>query len=477
MKKGIWSATAILLTSVFHANAIETTTTLEQQQAVAVTIYNENLALVKDTRKLSLPTGESRLSFRDVSALIRPETAFLRNIDAPGTVSVIEQNFDYDLLSPQKMVEKFLGKTIQIATMNPATGKEKIEKAKILSIQNGIVAKIGQRIETNPKGRFIFSEIPPNLRDRPTLSILLNNSSKKTEQFELSYLTNGLSWKADYVAELNSDDSRLDLLGWISLNNGSGTSYNNAKLQLVAGDVNRVRPHLTRRRFDAEMAVSNVKAQSAREEALFEYHLYTLERPTTIADNQNKQVSLLNASSVKVDKEYLLEGRSYYYFGRHPQLEQKLKTNVFINLANTESNNLGMALPKGVVRVYKKDLDGNAQFIGEDRIDHTPKNEKIRLKLGKAFDITARKTQTDYRKKRPSRAHYSHASESDYTIEIKNAKEEKITVLIREPIPGDWKILAENFPHKKVSAGMAEWAVTIPAEGKTTLSYSVLTER
>ncbi len=464
---------ALAVMSVQAADT-ERLTRLSDQTAVAVTIYNENLALVKDARKVSLAPGFNRLAFRGVSARMRPETALLRSLEAGGALRVLEQNFDFDLLTPQKLLEKYVGKGIRIASMNPATGVETIEDATVLSTNNGVVLKIGDRIETNPRGRYIFDRVPDNLRDKPTLVIQLENDQSGPQDLELSYLTGGLSWKADYVAELNPEDNRIDLTGWVTLNNVSGTAYNNARMQLVAGDVNQVRQRvpMAAKMARAEMVMEDAVGNMA-EESLFEYHLYTLNRPTTIADNQTKQVSLLTASSVPVQKQFLLQGSDYYYRSSYGDIGQKMKIGVFVKFSNEEDAGLGLPLPKGIVRVYKKDSAGNAQFVGEDNIDHTPKKEEVRLKLGDAFDITADKKQTLF-KKRTAIAQYNYAFESAYRIELKNAKPEPVTVVVREPVPGDWKMLEESHVHQKVAAGTAEWQVPIPAEGKTVLEYRVL---
>ncbi|MGB1800218.1 MAG: DUF4139 domain-containing protein [Gammaproteobacteria bacterium] len=462
-----------LISTTSFANEAEKRTSLKDQKSVAVTIYNENLALIKDQRTIKLDKGFNLLAFRGVSAKMRAETALLRNLNK-AELNVIEQNFDFDLLTPQKLLEKYVGKQVQIASMNPATGEEKIDTATILSTNQGVVVQIDDRIETNPRGRYIFDKLPENLRDQPTLVIQLNSSTAKPQDVELSYLSGGLSWKADYVAELNANDDKLDLVGWVTLNNTSGTSYNNAKLQLVAGDVNVVKNKF-RKIARAEMAVMEMAADAPamQQESLFEYHLYSLNRPTTIADKQKKQVSLLSATQVPVNKEFLLQGSNYYYQSSYGDIGQKLKVGVFVEFKNKEKSGLGMPLPKGVVRVYKKDKSGNAQFIGEDNIDHTPKNEDVRLKLGDAFDITADKKQTSF-KKRNAYGKYNYAYESSYQVKIKNAKSEAVTVVVREPIPGDWKIEAESHKHKKVAAGTAEWHIKVPAEASTTLEYTAL---
>ncbi len=449
---------------------VETRSTLADQKSVAVTIYNGDLALVKDTRTVKLNKGLNVVALRDVSAKIRPETALLRSINAPGSLALLEQNFDYDLLSPKKMLEKFVGKTVTVIKTNPATGQESSEKAEVLSANNGIVLKIGNRIETGVPGRIVYDDVPDNLRDRPTLITHLNNKGVQNQTVELSYLTSGLGWAADYVAELNDKKDQLDLSGWVTLKNMSGASYNNAKLQLVAGDVNRVSRRSSRSNMKgmrSEMVMDAAAAPMAQE-GLLEFHLYSLKRPTTIKENQTKQVALLSAIKIPVMKELVLQGAQHYYRGQYGQIGTKMKVGVYIEFDNKEASQLGMPLPKGVVRVYKKDSQGNAQFVGEDRIDHTPKNEKVRLKLGNSFDVTADKKQTDFKK--VSNREYKTAFE----ILLKNAKSTPVTVIVQEPIGGDWEILSESTLHSKVDSHTAQWKIKIPAEGKTKLTYRAI---
>jgi len=450
----------------------EKLTTRADQREVAVTIYNDNLALVKDSRKVKLDREKNQLAWREVSAQMRPETALLRNLSNPLGFRLIEQNFDFDLLTPQKLLEKYVGKEVTVISVNPATGAEKRETATVLATNGGTVLKFADRIETGVPGRLAFAGVPDNLRDKPTLVITLANASAGDQNLELSYLTGGLSWKADYVAELNDKDTQLDMSGWVTLTNQSGAAYPNAKLQLVAGDVNRVQEEFARGRPVPMMAKATMAdAAEMSQESLFEYHLYTLERPTTIAENQTKQVALMSASSVPVKKELLLEGQNYYYSGQYGELGQKLKAGVFVEFTN-KGDGLGIPLPKGIVRVYKKDSKGNAQFIGEDRIDHTPKNETVLLKLGDAFDVTADRKQTDF-KKLSGFSRYNYVFESAYQIVIKNAKSEPVTVKVVEPMPGDWQIQSESHPHTKAASNAAVWNVNVPAEGKTTLTYRV----
>ena len=456
------------------AAAAERRSTLDDQQSVAVTIYNDELALIKDVRQVALDAGASRLALRDVSARMRPETAQLRNVLRPGAFDLVEQNFDFDLLTPAKLLEKYVGQTVRIVKTHPRTGVETVELAQVLAVAQGVVLKIGDRIETGAPGRIVFDGVPATLRDRPTLVAELNNRQPGTQTVELTYLSGGLSWQADYVAELGADDASLDLNGLVTLTNRSGTAYRNAKLQLVAGEVHRAQQEL-RAMADAPMAKLQMAmpATPMKQEALFEYHLYTLGRPTTLADNQTKQVALLNAAQVPVRKELVLNGNDTYYRSSVGDIGQKLKAGVYLEFANRQSSRLGVPLPKGVVRVYKRDGAGNAQFVGEDRIDHTPKNEKVRLKLGEAFDVTADKKQTDFKRREPTNR-ASYVFESAYEVVVRNAKSEAVSVTVREPVPGDWTMLEESKPHAKVAAGTAEWRVDVPAGGATTLRYRVL---
>jgi len=448
----------------------ELRSTLQDQQQVAVTIYNGDLALIKDRRRIELPAGESLLALREVSGGMMAETALLRELDGKGGLQVVEQNFDYDLLTPQKLLEKYVGKTVQVVRVHPQSGVETLEPATVLAANDGVVLHMGDHIETGVPGRLVFPDVPANLRDRPTLVVLLANSKAGSREVELSYLSSGLSWRADYVAELSVDEDRLDLSGWVTLDNRSGSTYRNALLQLVAGDVNRVRPVLLERAaFDGRAVKTMVAPSAMAEESLLDYHLYTLDRPTTIGQNQVKQVSLLGARAVPVRKEYLLRGSEYYYRGLYGKLGEKLKAAVFLEFDNRKQDGLGLPLPKGILRVYKNDRAGNAQFVGEDRIDHTAKNQTVRLQLGSAFDVTAERTQTDFKKL--ASGVRENLIESAYLIELSNATNKAVTVKVAEPLPGDWEIVEESLLHRKEDARTAVWQVEVPAEGKVLLTY------
>lgn len=459
----------------------ELQTTQKDQKALAVTIYNSDLALVKDQRTVRLPKGDARLAFQEVSAQIKPETALLRDLTDPKGFWVAEQNFDFDLLTPEKLLDKYVGRPVTVVRTVPnpdgAGAKEVRETATVLSTTGGVVLQYPDRIETGVNGRLVYSDVPSNLRARPTLVMSLHSPAEKTQTLELSYLTGGLSWKADYVANLSGEEKTLDLSGWVTLTNQSGIAYPDATLQLVAGDVNRVQPQRYPEAMGAMMRkAAEAPAPQMGEQSLFEYHLYTLDRPTTIAANQTKQVALLSASAVPIAKELVLEGSPYYYespyTGDGGELGDKLKVGVFISFDNKEANHLGMPLPKGIIRVYKQDSEGRAQFVGEDRIDHTPKNETVKLKLGESFDVTGHRKQTDFKALGRDDRHRT-VTESAYEIRLKNAKKEPVTVIVREPVPGDWTMLSSSLPFTKPASGTAEFKVPVPAGGETVLTYRV----
>lgn len=462
------ASTALALSFTTPAWA-ETAVTTDTQTGIAVTIYNQDLALIRDSRDVTLSVGENDLAFIDVSAGIRPETALINS--AGNALDIIEQNFDFDLLTPEKLLEKSVGQTIRLVRTNPTTGEDTTEEAEVLSVVgNQAVLKIGDRIETAVPGRLVYSSVPANLRARPTLVVKADSDAGGTVAVDLSYLTRGLSWSADYVLDLAPDEKTVAINGWVTLTNMSGISYNNAKLQLVAGDVNQVQQYMQRDvAMMAGAAAEAMPAPKMSQEAAFEYHLYSLARPTTLKENQTKQVAMLAAAEVPVEKQYLLTnsanvwGNYGYNFGEAPRQNATVK----LKFKNEEASHLGMPLPAGILRVYKKDSDGDAVFVGEDRMDHTPKNERVDLTLGQAFDITARAKQTGH--ERLSDTLY----ENTYEIEVKNAKPEAVTVDVREALPGEWTILEESLKSEKLDSSTAGWKVEVPAEGSTTLKYKV----
>jgi hypothetical protein len=419
--------------------------------------------LVKDIRQLRLSKGFTDLKFTEVAAQIMPQTVHIKSLTDPSGLEVLEQNYEYDLLTPGKLLDKFVGKEIKVL-------KDGAEvPITILSTNGGLVYRMGDRIFTDHPGKLIFPGLPENLIAKPTLVWQLENNLDRPQKVEATYLTQGINWKADYVAVLNKEDRGMDWTGWVTLNNQSGTTYRNARLKLVAGDVNRVLDEYGRREGVLKLAAMESKPASPNftEQAFFEYHLYNLQRPTTIKDNQTKQVSLLNANQVPVTKRFLYYGADYYYRTPYGVPISNQKVGVYIEMANKKENRLGMPLPKGTVRVYKADTDGSLQFVGEDHIDHTPKDESVKIKMGEAFDLVAERKQTDWRKLGES------TYETAFEVSIRNHKDSSVTVSVIEPLPGDWTILRSSHEYKKIEAHTVQFDIPVKQDGETKLTYRV----
>lgn len=431
-------------------------------EGVELTVYNQDLALVKERRMLELPAGVGEVKFTDVAALIDPTSVWFRSL-TDSKVKVLEQNYEYDVISQVKLLQKYLGQKIRLATVKG----ESYEGYLVSTGANIIIASKPEGGEVKVinseqiQGVF-FPEMPSGLVVRPTLVWLLSNPNQaRKQQVEVTYLTAGLSWKADYVATVNQNDDRLDLIGWVTLDNKSGSAYKQAKLKLVAGDVNRVpeevRPEATKV-FLMRAAKEDVADAGFAEESFFEYHLYTLGRSTTIKNNQVKQVELLTSASIPVQKLFIYEGAV------NPE-----KVKVMLELKNSEENNLGMPLPKGRIRVQKADSEGSLQFIGEDRIDHTPKDEKVRVYMGNAFDIKGERIRTEVRE--PNK----NTREESYRITLRNHKKEPVTITAVEHLNrwNEWQIIKKDHDFVKTEAGKAEFTVTIPADGEKVINYTV----
>ncbi|MFN2353396.1 MAG: DUF4139 domain-containing protein [Desulfopila sp.] len=451
----------------------EIVTTASDQHSLSLTIYNSNLALIRDTRGIDVQAGRQTLAFKEISSKIQPETAVLQG----GAIDVLEQNYEYDLLSPESLLRKYVGRHISLVrTRGDDDEEEYTVDAKVLSVAGGVVIKVEDHIETGLHGRVLYPNVPDNLREKPTLTMLVENASEGKQQLELSYLSGGLSWKADYIAKLNRAEDRIDLQGWVTLNNSSGTSYGNAKLQLVAGDVHRVKTGRERMAPVASRMLesrSGAPQQDMQRESLFEYHLYTLERPTTILENQSKQVALLQENNGICSKHLVLRApHSNYYWNKVGEIARGVGVGVFLHMKNDTASNFGSPKPAGTVRVYKEDGSGFLQFIGEDSIDHTPENETIKIQLGKAFDVTADRIQTDFSVVR-GRNNAQRIYESEYRLTLENAKDEPVMVRVEENIPGDWQIISESQPHTKENALTVSWPVHVAAKGSASLEYRV----
>jgi hypothetical protein len=440
----------------------------KDQTGIAITIYNVNLGLVKDQREIKLPKGAAELRFMDVASQIIPSSVYIKSLAESESLHVIEQNYEYDLLNPQKLLDKYVGKEVKLYYKNPYTEREEITKATLLSNNGGPIFKIGDGITFGHPGRIVFPGVPDNFISKPTLVWLIENSLSSMQKVEATYLTNGINWSADYVVTLNNKDDKADLSGWVTIDNKSGATYRDAKLKLVAGDVHRVKKEFEYRQEMMRAAEAAAKpAPQFKEEGFFEYHIYTLQRPSTVKNNQTKQISLITAGDIPVRKELLLYGAKYYYYRQYAEVMSNHKVAVFVEIENKKENNLGIPLPKGTVRVYKKDSEGSLQFIGEDSIDHTPKDEKIRIKVGDAFDVVGSRKQTDWKK-----IAYD-TYEAAFEISLRNHKKEDVTVKVIEPIPGDWTMLSSSHRYMKTAAFTAEFMVHVPKDKEEKLIYRV----
>ncbi|MGZ3403239.1 MAG: DUF4139 domain-containing protein [Phenylobacterium sp.] len=456
---GLAAASAVLATTGHAA----------EPGKLSLTVYNSNLALVQDVRQLNIAAGRQRLEFKDVSGDIRPETVSLVASD----LGIVEQNFDYDLLSPDKLMEKAVGKQVQIVRINPGTGAQTTETATVLSVNNGVVLKIGDRVEVLRQDdiptRVIFDGIPQNLRAKPTLSVTVDSAKAGPRAATLSYLTTGLSWKADYVALFDEAPGKLDLQGWVTLTNTSGVDYPEAAVQLVAGDVNLVRndqEYFQRRMIARANSTRRPGTGGGLAEtgptSLADYYLYPLPGRTTVAQNQTKQVSFLDAKSAAARKAY--EYRAYWF----ETLPTPANADVAVQFSNAAQAGLGRQLPAGIVRVYVRDQAGEPKFVGENRIDHTPEGSDIAVKIGEAFDVTIQPTVVRQESAGLLRSRYA------MSYVVRNAKPQPVTVTIRQG--GLWregKVVQESLKSRRLDAYNLAWDVPVPANGETTLTFTV----
>jgi hypothetical protein len=437
------------------------------QGDVSVTIYNNDRALVEDKRVLNLPAGRSRQEFRDVSAQIQPETVTLGS----RGVEVVEQNFEYDLLTPAALMQNAVGQTVTLVRVNPATGAEVRERALILAANGGVVMQIGDRIEVlrddGLPARVIFDRVPPELRARPTLSVTVETGSAGRTPVSLIYLTPGLAWSADYVALFDEANGRMDVQGWVTLTNNSGTPYVNANTLLVAGAVGQAQPDYRRYRQYGGYpppplpppSIDQAGTETAPRERLGDFYLYPLPERTTIADKQTKQVSFLDVQNTPA-------ARAYEF--RNPWLstsDQPLSVNTVLRFSSSRNQGLGDALPAGTVRVYQRDARGNPQFVGEHRIGHTPMGSNIGLTTGQAFDVKVRPVVEERTRLSSSRWR----TRMRYTLT--NAGPKPITVdLVQSGLWGDVRILEESMKSERLSADETRWRVAVPANGEATVT-------
>lgn len=437
-----------------------------------ISIYNNSLGFVRDTREAGLEAGYNSVAFAGVASQIKPETVM---VETPGA-EIVEQNYNYNLLTPVNIVNESVGQTVKTAVYNEATGQTVFDSAKIIDSNYGNpVLQFSYGIETHFPGRLIFDKLPENLVSKPTLEVRLNNKDAGRKKIELAYLTNGISWKADYVAEIKSAGV-LDLNGWITLSNDSGADYKNASVQLIAGNVNQVseaapvRPLMLARAMKANAESASMDAAGGAypaNEAFADYYLYTLPVKTTIKNQQSKQVSLFVRNGVRFEKEYRMISPLYVGINVSENEFQKQNPQVVFKLDNAAASGLGLPMPQGVIRFYEKDSGSNLQFIGESSIPQLADGEKADLMLGKAFDIFAKGRVLNVNKVSKD------IFEADVEVAFNNAKTEEAVVNFEQNFNNNWEILSESQKSERKNANTAKWQLKLPAKGAFSLTYKV----
>ncbi len=465
----IISMMSVSVSSV-HAQTI-VKSTQDDQARVEVTVYNGNLGLIKDIRDLKLPQGEGELRFMDVASAIRPVTVHVRSVNNPGQFHVLEQNYEYDLIDYNKLLNKYVGHTIKLMDRNQYQDRKDITEAILVSNNNNSpVYEINNEIYLGHPGYHILPRLPENLIAKPTLTWLYANQAPQGHQIEVSYLTRDITWQADYIFVLNPDDTKGDLSGWVTIDNKSGAMYKQAQLKLVAGEVEQLlEDYLQRPSGVYKMLSEEATAPQFAQENFFEYHLYDLQRPTTIKDKETKQISLLEAVGIMARKELLVDGTPGYFvrYYRPQDQDYKQPVMVYVHFKNSQENQLGMPLPAGVLRLYKKDSKGSLQFVGEDRIKHTPKDEEIKVKVGEAFDVVAERRQISFKQLT------TQMYESVWEITLRNHKDKDVDVAIIEPLQGSWQIMEESHPYRKLDAFNIRFDVRVPKDIEVKVTYKV----
>jgi hypothetical protein len=452
-------------------------------RSLQLTVYNGGFALVRDTRGVTLNDGINSIEVSDVAAKIDPTSVLFAAVTAPNSVVILEQNYQYDLISPDNILNKSAGQRVTFTGFD-SNGKPYTQSGVLLAppANGGIVIKADDgSLTLRPQGQVSLAKMPEGLHPKPTLNWLLQSDRAGDQDARISYITEGIGWKADYVALVNKDDSALDLTGWVSLDNKSGATYSDAKLTLMAGDVRRVQPQARERFYAMDAVAMKSAAPQFEEKSFFEYHMYTMERPTTIRDNETKQLSLLTASGASVTKEMIYDGRkqwwaSWWYPGRtdlNPgsgyDTSSYHKVNVVLEVKNSKENHMGMPLPAGRIRVYKLDDTGAQQFVGEDSIDHTPKDEKIRLYVGDAFDVVGDYKRTDFKKIADN------VIEETFQVNVRNHKETPVQVRVVDHVWSDWSVLSSTTEYTKKDAHTIEFPIKVPKDGETIVTYTIRT--
>ncbi len=454
---------------------------ISESKDVAITIYNQNFGLVKDSRQVTLKNGINYIRFEDVAAAIDPTSVSFLSLTAPNSVAVREQNYQFDLMDYGTILSRSVGKTIKFRQFLSSGGTREVtgtllssprvtvadSNGNISEQSQSIVLRTSSGILVGPSGEFEIAEMPEGLISKPSLLWKLECDKAGAHDTEISYQTQGMNWKCDYVAVANADDTACDLTSWVTLDNKSGGTFKNASLKLMAGDVHKVQNEVRNDNFGgrAEMAMDAAAEPQFKEQSFAEYHLYSLQGKTDLRDNETKQLTLFNASAVPVKKQFIMDGES----AGSGNDGATHKINVKLEMANSKENNLGMPMPKGKVRVYKKDLDGALQFVGEDLIDHTPKDEKVRVYLGDAFDLVGERRQTNFQQ--PS----NKIQRQTFELILRNHKDKEVTITCIEHAYGDWKIISESQKSTKKDSRTFEYEVKVPANGETKVTYEIET--
>jgi hypothetical protein len=474
----VWSVVAILtlvgVTVLGSGQGL--TPAVAQDEGVELAVYNSDLALVKDLISLELTQGLNEVHFVDVAALIDPTSVHFRSLTDPEGTVVLEQNYEYDIVSSVKLLQKYVDQEINLVTQD---GTE--YAGTLLSATDNVVlqAPDGQVTLVNLEQirEFTFPALPEGLITRPTLVWQVESVQGGAQDVEVSYLTNGVNWQANYIVVLADDETSLDLDGWVTLDNRSGTSYEDAKLKLIAGDIHRV--PTADYAVEGEVMYEAVKAAAPQveEREFFEYHLYEVQRPVTVKDQQTKQIEFATGTDVGAEKFFVYDGAQMPYWRSYQPVDDpgygtasNRKVNVMLQFENSEEAGLGLPLPKGTLRVFQRDVDGSTLLIGEDTIDHTPKDEQVRLYIGDAFDIVGERVQTDFK------VEYDEDwMEESFEITIRNHKDEDIEVRVVEHMFRwvEWKLLEQSHEHDKLDAQTIEFRVPVEAGGETVVSYTV----
>ena len=438
---------------------------------LSMTIYGDGRALVEDTRNIAFSRGTQVIELPGVSSQIQAETATF----VSDGLSINEQNFDFDLLTPEKLMEKAVGTYVEIIRTNPGTGRETRERAKVLSVNNGVVIQIGQKIEVlrddDIPTRVIFDSVPVNLRADPTLSVDVDSARAGTREASLTYLTRGLNWRADYVAVFAEDDGQMDLQGWATLTNGTKTTFKDANVSVIAGTVGNRNPsqynQFNRGGINPRQMMGNVRnagTEASPQERVGDNYLYTLPGKITVKSSQTKQVGIVDAQGVTAAKVY------EYRAGGFQNMGNPVSADVRIAFANSRAGGLGTALPQGIFRVYTKDKEGRSQFIGEDRIGHIPGGSDMSLKIGDAFDVKVKGTvasRRDISKK---------VSETQMVYEVTNATDKDTVVYLRQGLAGyytETEMMSESIAGERENAYSYLWKVPVKAEDETKLTFTV----